>query len=173
MICADYGDRDSLDTVDTNLIANVGQRGWGVLMIGADDTSPGWAFTVGLWHTHRSPELAMFGLDIHDMMACLNTLGDQVRDGHPVAAGQERDDIIEGYPVALKPFDDGWRKTFLGTAIGFYRATRQVPFLQVLWPDREGRFPDREGCTAAYLAAQPHTWIAPADHPAGCWTQQV
>ncbi|MFN2506583.1 MAG: DUF4262 domain-containing protein [Acidimicrobiales bacterium] len=28
------------------------------------DDLPGWAFTVGLWHTFRAPEVAMFGLDV-------------------------------------------------------------------------------------------------------------
>jgi hypothetical protein len=169
MICADYGDRDRLDAVDTKLVADIGERGWGVIMVPADDISPGWAFTVGLWHSHRSPELAMFGLDPYEAMACLNILGDGVRDGRPVAEGQERDDVLVERSVVLRPVHDGWRAEFLGTASGFYRATRGVPFLQVLWPDREDRFPGDDGVDPA---AQPQLWLAPAEHPTGCWTQQ-
>jgi hypothetical protein len=30
---------------------------------GYADKGPGWAFTIGLWHTCGLPELAMFGLE--------------------------------------------------------------------------------------------------------------
>ena len=169
LLCADYGDRDRLDAVDSSLVAGIGERGWGVIMVPGDDIGPGWAFTVGLWHSHRSPELAMFGLDTHKAMACLNLLGDAVRDGRPVADGQERDDVVEGWPVVLRTVERAWWRDFLGTATGFYRATRGVSFLQVVWPDREGRRPGDDG---ADPEAQPQLWLAPADHPAGCWTQQ-
>lgn len=50
-------------------------------MIPEDDLGPGFAYTVGLWHTYRSPELTMFGLDIHLMHELLNRLGDGVATG--------------------------------------------------------------------------------------------
>lgn len=173
LICADYGDRDRLDAVDTKLVKDIGERGWGVMMIPGDEISRGWAFTVGLWHSYSSPEIAMFGLDVHDMTDCLNVLGDQVRDGRSLVADEETDLVLERHPVVLKTVADGWAEAFFGTSTGFYRATPEVPFLQVLWPDQDGRFPGSPGCAADYLTAQPSLWLAPDEHPVGCWTAQL
>jgi hypothetical protein len=173
LICADYGDRDRLDAIDTDLVANIDERGWGVMMIPEDDTGPGWAYTVGLWHSHFSAEIAMFGLDIYDMTDCLNVLGAQVRDGRALVSDEGRAEVIERYPVVLKDVDEGWRKAFFGTSMGFYRSTREVPFLQVLWPDQDGRLPGVPGCSEGYLALQPSLWLTPDEHPVGCWTAQI
>jgi hypothetical protein len=173
LVCQDYGDRDQLGSVDRKLINGVRERGWGVLAIPEDEVSAGWAFTIGLWHSYRSPEVAVFGLDGPVMMRCLNALGDQVAAGRPVVAHEEREGIINNHAVTLKPVHDGWRRAFLGTAHGFYRATRGVSFLQLLWPDRAGLFPGQVGFMPQYGELQPRLWLSPDDHPAGVWTQQV
>jgi hypothetical protein len=173
LICADYGDRDRLDVVDTKLVKDVGDRGWGLMMIPGDDVSPGWAFTVGLWHSRSSPELAMFGLDVQDMADCLNLLGDQVREGRSLVVDEENDSVLERHPVVLKTVAEGWDEAFFGTSMGFYRATRSVPFLQVLWPDHDGRFPGDPEAADGQREAQPRLWLAPAEHPAGCWSAQL
>ena len=71
VLCHDYG--DEIGPVTEQTIVQVRESGWQVMMIPADDDSPGWAFTIGLWHSHGLPELAMFGLDVYDMQVCLNT----------------------------------------------------------------------------------------------------
>ena len=40
----------------------IDRHGWSVVGIDAADEVPAWAFTVGLWHSLGSPEIAMFGL---------------------------------------------------------------------------------------------------------------
>ncbi|MFE9453549.1 DUF4262 domain-containing protein [Streptomyces sp. NPDC006739] len=65
VLCHDYGDRDEADRVDLAIIENVQQHGWHVVMVPEDEIGPGFAYTIGLAHTHGAPELAMFGLDIH------------------------------------------------------------------------------------------------------------
>lgn len=108
-------------------------------MIPADDLGPGWAYTIGLWHQHRIPELAMFGLDISRMQTLLNDLARRAAEGQALEADQERHDIAN-VPVVLKSVDYRWYKAFFGTAIGFYRKP-PFPFLQVVWPNRDEAFP--------------------------------
>ncbi|WP_198153909.1 DUF4262 domain-containing protein [Catenuloplanes japonicus] len=102
-MCHDYGDRDRLDTIDRNTIGHVEERGWSVMHVPEDDLRPGWAFTVGLWHSHRQPELATFGLDIGTMKACLNVLGRQATDGWPPELDYERSHVIDGDPCCSRP----------------------------------------------------------------------
>jgi hypothetical protein len=87
--------------VTEQTVAQVREYGWQVMMIPADDNGPGWAFTIGLWHTHGLPELAMFGLDVYDMKACLNGLGKQALEDRSVEADQIRYGVIEKHPVTL------------------------------------------------------------------------
>ncbi|MES9511775.1 DUF4262 domain-containing protein [Streptomyces sp. NPDC000609] len=44
-------------------------------MVPEDEIGPGFAYTIGLSHTHGAPELAMLGLDVHAMHHMLNRLG--------------------------------------------------------------------------------------------------
>jgi hypothetical protein len=59
LICRDHGDRAQLDAVDRNTVEHVEEHGWSVMQIPEDELGPGWAFTVGLWHSRRQPELAI------------------------------------------------------------------------------------------------------------------
>jgi hypothetical protein len=172
IICHDYGDRDQYDQLDIDAINNVHQYGWSVTMIPEDDQGPGWAYTIGLWHSHRLAELAMFGLDIHLMKTCLNNLATQAVNGHATTADQVRHDIIEHHPVHLKTVDQRWYKAFFGRAIGFYRRP-PAPFLQVVWPDRDGRFPWDTDSSPVLQHRQPQLWRHPDNHPPGVWTQDL
>jgi hypothetical protein len=167
VICQHVGALDSRTqaTVDT-----VTQSGWQVMMIPADDQGPGWAFTIGLWHRHRIPELAMFGLDIRLMQTLLNDLAQRAVDGQPLEPDQERHDIAS-VPIVLKSVDYRWYRAFLGTAIGFYRKP-PFPFLQVVWPNRDGAFPWQDG-GEDLVSRQPQLSLHPDEHPAGVWTQEL
>lgn len=153
-------------------IAHVEEHGWSVVGVLADEECPGWSYTVGLWHSHRAPELAMFGLGTQNAQACLNTLGTRAAIGHALAAGQEHHDVIERYPLALRPVDERWFQPFFGAVIGHYRVP-PIPCLQVVWPDRHGRFPWEKECDQRCREAQPLLWLPPDDHPPGLWTQEL
>jgi hypothetical protein len=168
--CVVCQDVNELDPHIQSSVDTVHQRGWQVMMIPADDQGPGWAYTIGRWHSHRIPELAMFGLDVHLMQTVLNDLGRQAVEGHPLETDQERRDVAS-VPVVLKPVDYRWYKAFFGTAIGFYRKP-PFPFLQVVWPNRDGAFPWQTG-GEDLLGRQPRLSLRPDGHPAGVWTQDL
>ncbi|MEJ2858325.1 MULTISPECIES: DUF4262 domain-containing protein [unclassified Saccharothrix] len=160
-----------MNAVDRKLAEDVRRHGWGVIMIPEDDISAGWAFTAGLWHTFRVPEVAMFGLDTAEMHAMLNAVGEEVRAGRAPAAGDRVEGVLDGgYRVLFADVREEWRPVFFGTALRFYRDTPDVPFLQCLWPDREGRFPGEEGFPDDLDDLQPRLWLDRADHPEGPWT---
>ncbi|MEV6374772.1 DUF4262 domain-containing protein [Micromonospora musae] len=170
ILCHDYDDSADLHPMELTTIGHIQQHGWTVKMIPEDDEGPGWAYTVGLWHTLRLPELAMFGLDVGLSKACLNDLGTMATNGVALEAEQVRDDVIERYPVHLKSIDYRWYKAFFGRAIAFYRRP-PIPFLQVVWPDRQGRFHWDRGSDEQLHQRQPQLWKRPEDHPVGVWTQ--
>ncbi|MFI6122542.1 DUF4262 domain-containing protein [Streptomyces sp. NPDC051064] len=135
VLCHDYGDRDEADRLGLTITENVQQHGWHVVMVPEDEVGPGFAYTIGLVHTHGVPELAMFGLDINAMHRMLNRLGAKAATGAVLADGQRHSDVADGRQVALRQVDLRWYRTFFGRAIGFYR---RPPFrvLQVAWPEK-------------------------------------
>ncbi|WP_086800669.1 DUF4262 domain-containing protein [Streptomyces caniscabiei] len=172
VLCHDYGDRDEADRVDLTIIENVQQHGWHVVMVPEDEIGPGFAYTIGLSHTHGAPELAIFGLDIHAMHRMLNRLGQKPAAGAVLADGQKHPDVVDGHQVAFRQADLRWYRTFFGRAIGFYRRP-PFPVLQVAWPDVEGRFHWEEQAEERHRDAQPQLWLPPGEHPVGIWTTEL
>lgn len=150
-------------------IGHVQEYGWSVKKVPADAEGPGFAYTVGLWHTHRSPELALFGLEVEPMHTMLNALGAKAASGTLLEDGQEHHDIIEGLPVALRTARGRWYPTFFGQATAFYQQP-PLPFLQVLWPGSDGRFLWHPESSEVHRASQPQLWLSPSEHPIGAWT---
>ncbi|MFE1871720.1 DUF4262 domain-containing protein [Streptomyces sp. NPDC059496] len=172
VLCHDYGDRAEADQVGGRIIGDVRRHGWHVVMVPEDEIGPGFAYTIGLAHTHGAPELCTFGRDVHEMHRMLNALGELAATGAASADGQEHEGVVNGGPVRLRNVDMRWCRTFFGRAIGFYRRP-PLPFLQVTWPDAGGRCHWEERAGEDHRASQPRLWLAPDDHPVGVWTAEL
>ncbi|MDT0393012.1 DUF4262 domain-containing protein [Streptomyces dubilierae] len=172
VLCHDYGDRAEADRMDLTIVENVQRHGWHVVMVPEDELGPGFAYTIGLSHSHGAPELAVFGLGIHDMHRMLNRLGVKSAAGAVLAGGQSHADVVDGQQVALREVDLRWYRTFFGRAIGFYRRP-PFPVLQVVWPDADDRFHWEEQAEARHRDSQPQMWLPPSEHPVGIWTTEL
>lgn len=167
-LCEPSDDRDGWGEDDRKLVEDVRRHGWSVVGIRAEFAQPGWAFTVGLWHTFGCTEVAMFGLNVRDMQDWLNLVGDEVRAGRPPRRRERREGIIDGVPVVWAPVDSSWHELLFGWMIWFYRRP-PLPVVQLVWPDRHGRFPWEDGSGAACRRDQPRASIPHAEHPLGLW----
>ncbi|MFB4314622.1 DUF4262 domain-containing protein [Actinomadura sp. 21ATH] len=172
IICRDYGDRGRLDNFQLRTIVHISQYGWSMVLVPPVGDGPGWAYTVGLWHSLRSPELAMFGGDVYEMEEILNALGREAGRTGPPADGERRDDVVRGRPAAFRGVDPGWHERAFHGAVAFYRG-RPLPFLQVVWPDQNGLYPWQPGTELPFRRSQPWLWLNPRQHPDGVWTQRL
>ncbi|WP_162002397.1 DUF4262 domain-containing protein [Streptomyces sp. CB01881] len=147
-------------------------RAHGVHVVGiVGGDVPDWAFTVGLWHSHRLPEVAMFGLRVHDLMHWVGAAATRLREGAPTTEDSLLAGVLDGYPLTVKPVDPGWHRPLLGTAVGFYRR-EPVPVVQLVWPDAERRWP-WERAASSGCRAQPQLWLPVDAHPQGVWTEEA
>lgn len=165
VLCEPPEDQPTWDDGDIELVGHVQDFGWHVAWIEAEGTTPAWAFTVGLTHTFGHPEIAMFGLQSQVMANCLNLVGEQIRGGDPLVPDEPRDRVFAKYPAIPKSVDLSWYRDLFGYAVWF--AQGPPPFLQLLWPDREGRFPWDENCGHRCRVAQPQLWIPHDEHATG------
>jgi hypothetical protein len=144
-------------------------HGCSVVGISSGDDVPAWAFTVGLWHTLGSPEIAMFGLRLPDMQTWLNRLGEQIRSGRPLVPGQPREGVLNGFPLEFRPVHDSWYPRLFGSALNFYQRP-PLPIVQAIWPDRSGLFPWQDDSGDNCRADQPCSWVAYEEHAPSIWS---
>jgi hypothetical protein len=142
------------DDSDRKLLADIARVGWAVIGILEDDEGPGYAFTVGLYHSYGHVEVILFGLPWEVSSVMLNNLGTAVRDGKRYEVGREYDDLSEGGPDVFITVEREHYKDYLGTAGWFYRGW-DFPVSQLVWPDRHGAYPWDAGLPTGYWRRQP------------------
>ena len=69
------------DEHDRQLLADVEQHGLHVIGVEEDEEGPGFAYSIGLYHSFDHPEVIVFGLPVRVMHPIINGIGEQVRAG--------------------------------------------------------------------------------------------
>lgn len=144
---------EATDDVDRKVISDVRDYGWHVVIIPDDEEGPGFAFTIGLASTFEHPEVAIVGLPAATMHTMLNTIAELVRAGKRFTRGDRSAEVLEGYDVAFIAVDRAHYDEWLGYAVWFHRG-EGFAALQVVWPNRQGKFPWDEGAEAAFVRRQ-------------------
>ena len=152
-----------LEPDEQELVDDVAEYGWHVLLVasGEDEAEePPFAYTVGLQASFGWPELICFGLPLETMASLINNAVEELRGGAaPPVAGTVLHEVAEGFDCRLSPVAVHHHHEHLGYAIWFARHRREDPAqircLQLLWPDRSGRFPDEPDCSDGIKALQP------------------
>ena len=131
---------------DAQMRADIATYGWHVIAVYEDDEGPGFAFTIGLFRRFEHPELIVFGLPPETMHLMLNGAGAAVRGGRTYGVDKDYDDILERYNCTFRPVPRSHYEEYLGSARWYYDGD-DFPVLQLIWPDRDHRYP----------------WVAPSD----------
>ncbi len=141
--------RAATNQSEQKVVSDVQEYGWHVVLVAPDEAGPGFAFTIGLFHSFGHPEVILFGLPDKVAHAVLNLIGASVKSGHRFQAGQRSSDLFEQHESAFVTFPVAAYHDYLGYARWFYSGD-EFPALQCVWPDGEGRFPwepdSKEGC---------------------------
>jgi hypothetical protein len=152
------------DEGEARVIADIEEHGWHALHV-RDEFHPehapwthpdpaveaaschGFSYTVGLWPTRRRPELILTG-DWGDMRKMHSVLGAAVArvldDGAEWSAGDQDDEVLERLPVRFGAVARLFRLELL-TWSHWAARRREFEALQLLLPDRDGRWPDAPG----------------------------
>ena len=144
------------DAFDQELIANIRQHGWSCVHV-ADEHHPehaarnaalgshpvydaAFAYTVGLWLTFEHPEIVLVGRWQHAHAIISNAVS-LVSAGGRLAPGDELEHVLDDYTVRFGSVSEERRIELLTYADW---ANRRRPFeaIQLILPDRSGRWPD-------------------------------
>lgn len=125
---------------ERKIIQDVNTYGWHVILVAPSGDEPGWAYSIGMFRTLGHPEILMFGLRDSTMQTIINNTGERVRAGARFADGIEDAEAVEGYRCVFRMVARGWYPLVLGFSLWFY-GEKEFPVLQLVWPDRDGRYP--------------------------------
>jgi hypothetical protein len=144
----------------------VAAHGWAVQGVFADPAAgePTFSYTVGLYRTHKHPELVVFGVSPEVAKTILNRVAFRfAKEGEPIVPGVRYDEILEGFPVVFVTAGQDGVDSHLYAYEWFYKG-QTPPVLQMVWPDTDGRFPWEDGFDRRFDAAQPLLGTPPAAH---------
>jgi len=157
-----------VSTADDDLIAMISRHGWAVIKIAAEDHSPPFAYSIGLYRTFHHPEIIVLGLPPDTAHQLVNDVGETVRQGEVVRAGQASAAFLEGYTCTFRRVPPSQYPAYLGRGLHYY-APEAFPVLQLIYPDRQGRWPWQEGVAPEFRSNQPVL----ADEPPPPWGRKA
>ncbi|WP_230293912.1 DUF4262 domain-containing protein [Croceicoccus sp. Ery5] len=144
---------NTLDEDEQSFVAKIREHGWFRTGVLGDDDGPGFSFTTGLFVNTGQPELLIFSMKdriAHDVFWDLYR---DAKDGRSLPVGRRTEAVFGNAPayafrIAKEHYRDllGWSRWFYGGDV--------FPCLQIVWPDREGRFPWEEDFADEFAGLQ-------------------
>jgi hypothetical protein len=156
------------DEHDHKILGDIARVGWSVIGIEESEEGPGYAFSVGMFHTLKHPEIVIMGLKPTTAQSLINAIGDAAREGKPVAPAERSEDFAS-FPLAFVEMLPRYYREYIGYARWLYRGS-EFPVLQCLWPDKAELFPWQPDYDARFFQLQrvlgtterwPHGWPFP------------
>lgn len=133
---------------------NIEKFGLQVMMVSSDGYNPSFAYSIGLSQTYNHPEIICFGLPGDLGHAILNDVNEIIKQQGAIKPDREYDNIFKtGKSVFLK-VDKRNIEDYFGVAIDYYEEEK-FEALQLIWTDRNDKFPWEENFEEKFLYSQP------------------
>ena len=119
--------------------SDIEKYGLSVAVIEATGYLPAFAYSIGLWSKFNQPEIICFGLAAQTLHSLINYVADLVKSGQ-IEANKTYDNILKSNKFEFLKVDSRNINDYFGVAIDFYNS-RDFPALQLVWTDRNNKFP--------------------------------
>lgn len=131
----------------------ISQYGLSVIALEATDYLPSYAHSIGLGAQYQHPEIIIFGLPATMMQGILNEIGAMIKNGERIETDKNYDQFFENGLATFVAVDERNLGDYFGYAIDFYQGTA-FSALQLIWTDRNYKFPWDEGFEAEFSFKQ-------------------
>jgi hypothetical protein len=147
-------DPATFDEYKASFVAEVRKSGWFQTCVFGDESGPAFSYTTGFWLKFNRPEVITFSLHPDVAQDAFSNMYRDLENGREFPVGAPVDKILRKLPVVLLPVPE-WRfKDYLGGSRWFYGGDK-FQCLQLVWPDRKGKFPWQVGFSSKLLKEQP------------------
>ncbi len=133
---------------------NIEKYGLQVIMVGSTDYFPSFAYSIGLFKTYKHPEIICFGLPDNLGHIIINDVADLIKNGESIWTFKNYDNVFKDSRAEFLPVDERNIEDYFGGAISFYDTTN-FPALQLVWTDRNDKFPWEDNFEEKFLYDQP------------------
>ncbi len=142
------------DPAEERMINDVQRFGCHITWI--HDATPEFAFSIGLFLNFEQPEVIVFGLDPETIRTVINDIRNYAAAGEKFAPGTRTSKLLVHHDVYFVEVPVAMYPAYLGSAIWFYQSlVRPFPCVQLVWPDRQGRFPWDSNYDESFKQSQP------------------
>jgi hypothetical protein len=131
---------EALDVHEKNFIAKIREHGWFGTNVLAEEDLPCFTYTTGFWLTLGVPEIIVFGLQSKTAHDIFWEIFRDLKAGDTLPHLTPNGDLLGNHDAYLFPVQKEQYAEHLGWGRWFY-AGNDFPCSQLVWPDREGRFP--------------------------------
>jgi hypothetical protein len=89
------------DRAEDVIRQHIAEYGWHFVLIEAENDLPAFAYSIGLYHSFRHPEIVAFGLKLDTLHRLINICGDRIKAGETSPLDRLVDDVLADCPCRL------------------------------------------------------------------------
>ncbi len=133
---------------------NIEKYGLQVIMVDSSSYLPSFAYSIGLWEKYKHPEIICFGLPRDLSHAILNDVADLVKEGDNLTPNKTYLNIFKDSKAEFLKVDQENINDYFKVTIKHYNSDL-FPALQLIWTDRNDKFPWEKDFEEEFLYDQP------------------
>jgi len=138
----------------TQTNTNIEKAGLQVIMVQPTGYSPSFAYSIGLYKTYKHPEIICFGLPDDLGHTIINDIASLIKNGEVIKTNKKYNTIFKNSKAEFLEVDKKNMSDYFGTAINYYD-TENFPTFQLVWTDRNDKFPWEDNFEEKFLFEQP------------------
>ena len=126
---------------DLNSTKNhIEKYGLSVIRVESTEYLPSFAYSIGLKETYSHPEIICFGLSTQLMHVIINDIAEIIRTEGAIDPHKEYENIFKNSRAKFLKIDERNIGDYFGGALRYYN-TNELDALQLIWTDRNNKFP--------------------------------
>ena len=133
---------------------NIEKFGLQVIMVSSENYNPSFAYSVGLTETFNHPEIVCFGLPSDLAHSIINDVVEIIKQTEAIKIEKEYDNIFKDSRAAFLKVDQRNIEDYFGVALEYY-PDKKIEALQLIWTDRNDKFPWEENFEDEFIYRQP------------------
>lgn len=140
---------------EKRVIQDVEKYGFHMALLEDDGYLPAFVYTIGFYKTYQHPEIVVFGLKNEVTQHLLHHIGEEIKKGTKFLTGIDYNGFLSNYPIRFIKVDIEHYADYLGFGGWFYNNSFDFPAYQLVWTDKEGKYPWEENFYENWKFKQP------------------
>jgi len=134
--------------------SNIQKYGLSVITVESTSYCPAFGYSVGLWSTYNHPEIICFGLPQKLLLGIINDVAKLIKHGDKIKVNQTYLNIFKNSRAEFLEVNKRNINDYFSYAIDYHN-TNNFPALQLVWTDRNDRFPWESEFEQEFIYKQP------------------